>query len=171
MIPGVVISIITFPGIIVHEMAHRFFCDIAKVPVYEVRYFRIANPPGYVVHGEPGSLKDSFLISVGPFIINSLLCMALTLPYVFPTKMGADPGFEINMLAWMGLSIGMHAFPSNQDMKSFTNQVKNSKNKTLIYLFAAPITAIFFIANLLKVVWIDFFYAIGISLIIPTLLR
>ena len=34
MIPGFLVALVTFPGIICHEIAHKFFCDIAGVPVY-----------------------------------------------------------------------------------------------------------------------------------------
>ena len=44
IIPGFVISIITFPGVIVHELAHQLFCRWCKVPVYEVKYFQCKNP-------------------------------------------------------------------------------------------------------------------------------
>lgn len=33
-VPGPVIAAVTFPGVIVHEAAHRFFCDLGGVPVY-----------------------------------------------------------------------------------------------------------------------------------------
>ena len=54
MIPGWLISLVTFPGVVVHEAAHRFFCDVTDTPVYEVSYFRPrGKPAGYVIHGRP----------------------------------------------------------------------------------------------------------------------
>lgn len=32
MIPGQIISLLTFPGIIAHEWAHKQFCNWLKVP-------------------------------------------------------------------------------------------------------------------------------------------
>lgn len=171
-IPGWLISIITFPGVIVHEIAHRFFCDVAKVPVYDICYFRFGNPAGYVSHGEVNGIKKSFLISIGPLIVNSLLCMLLTMPLVFPMFiLGAkttSPVFGI--LAWIGFSIGMHAFPSNHDMNNFTHEVKTSKQKGILYLIALPFALIIKIANILSVVWFDLIYAVGISFILPMIL-
>jgi len=42
------IALVTFPGIILHEWAHKFFCDRTGVPVYKTCYFRLGNPAGYV---------------------------------------------------------------------------------------------------------------------------
>jgi hypothetical protein len=49
-IPGPVIAAITFPGVILHETAHLFFCKLFKLQVYNVCYFRFGNPAGFVLH-------------------------------------------------------------------------------------------------------------------------
>lgn len=53
IIPGFLISILTFPGVIVHEIAHQLFCRICGVAVLDVCYFKAGNPAGYVVHEIP----------------------------------------------------------------------------------------------------------------------
>ena len=40
IIPGFIISILTFPGVIVHELAHQICCYICGIKVYEVKYFQ-----------------------------------------------------------------------------------------------------------------------------------
>src|SRR5438132_94908 len=77
LIAGWMISILTFPGVIVHEMAHRIFCDLCGVPVYKACYFRVGNPAGYVLHAPVSDLRSSFFISVGPIMVNTLLSMFL----------------------------------------------------------------------------------------------
>jgi hypothetical protein len=113
-IPGFVIALVTFPGVIVHEAAHRFFCDLAGVPVYKVCYFRIGNPSGYVIHGLTKSLRANFLITVGPLIVNTLLCAVISFPLAtsLPLNVTDVPGVFV-LLGWLGISIGMHAFPSS----------------------------------------------------------
>jgi len=59
-IPGKVVSLLTFPGVIVHELAHKIFCEMAGVQVYEVCYFRFGNPAGYVKHEPVSELIKSF---------------------------------------------------------------------------------------------------------------
>ena len=50
IVPGLIISILTFPGVIVHELAHQICCKICGVAVYQVKYFQFQNPCGYVIH-------------------------------------------------------------------------------------------------------------------------
>ncbi len=50
IIPGVLISLVTFPGVVIHELAHQLFCMLCGLKVYEVKYFQINNPNGYVIY-------------------------------------------------------------------------------------------------------------------------
>lgn len=34
LIPGFLISLVTFPGVMVHELAHLVFCKLTNTPVY-----------------------------------------------------------------------------------------------------------------------------------------
>jgi hypothetical protein len=72
-IPGIAITMLTFPGVIVHELAHQLFCRLFKIPVFEVVYFQMKNPAGYVLHETPQSKWQTMMISVGPFVLNTLL--------------------------------------------------------------------------------------------------
>jgi Putative zincin peptidase len=67
-IPSIIITVITFPGIIVHELAHQLFCRLYKVPVFKVVYFQVESPNGYVIHEKPESKLQTVMISIGPFI-------------------------------------------------------------------------------------------------------
>lgn len=170
-IPGWLISLLTFPGVIAHEIAHRFFCDLAKVPVYKVCYFRIGNPAGYVIHGQVSGLKSSFLISIGPLIINTILCALLTFSATFPIFILEAENYSIifMVLMWAGFSIGMHAFPSNDDMENFVQEVKNAKEGGILLMFAKLFAGLLKIANALRVIWFDAIYAFGISMLLPWL--
>src|SRR3989338_6882775 len=107
-IPGFVISLLTFPGVIAHEFSHRLFADLAKVPVYKVCYIRLGNPAGYVIHGSVKGLKNAFLISVGPLIINTVLCALLTFSAIFPLYIleASQYNWIFIPLVWVGFSIG-----------------------------------------------------------------
>lgn len=166
MIPGSVISLLTFPGVVVHEIAHRFFCDISRVPVRAVCYFRFGNPAGYVIHDKTTNLKHSFLISVGPLILNSVLCVLLTFPY--GARLALDvvnyPA-HVLLLTWVGLSIGMHAFPSNDDIQNFVEDMKEEKIRGLFYFTALVFKGLIVTANALRFFWFDLFYAFGLAII------
>ena len=171
MIPGSVIAAITFPGVIVHEIAHRFFADRAKVPVYEICYFRFGNPSGYVIHGEVKGLKNAFLISVGPFLINTGLCAVLTFAAVLPYYVleVENIGGVFMLLLWVGFSAGMHAFPSNQDMENLTHEVRDAQGQGLLSIVTKGFVILFAMANALSVIWFDALYAAGVSLLLPWL--
>ena len=170
-IPGWLISILTFPGVIVHEIGHRVFADLAKVPVYKVCYFRIGNPAGYVVHGPSNGLKNSLLISVGPLIVNTLLCSLITFSAVFPLFIldVEKSDWVFALLMWIGISIGMHAFPSNVDMENLVNDVKSTKQKGPLLITARIFAGFFRLANALRFVWFDAIYAVGVAYLLPWL--
>jgi hypothetical protein len=143
---------------------------LADVPVYDVRYFKPGvNPAGYVIHGQVSRLKDSFLIAIGPLIVNSLLCAVITYTAVLPifilSAANVSPIFLFNL--WIGLSIGMHAFPSNEDARNFVMQVSGRQHGGLLLIFSKCFVILLRIANALRFFWIDAFYAIGVSLFLP----
>ena len=80
IIPGIVISIVTFPGVAVHELAHQICCRICRIPVYEVKYFQAANPCGYVLHEPTANPWKNLLTGLGPFFFNTILGILITLP-------------------------------------------------------------------------------------------
>jgi hypothetical protein len=171
-IPGSVLAIITFPGVIAHEVAHRFFCDLAGVPVYKVCYFQVDNnASGFVVHGPAPTLGSSFLIAIGPLIVNSLLCAVISFtPAIAQLLEPAHGPAVFGVLAWLGLSIGMHAFPSAQDAQNFIDAVDASGRSGLLYAVAKAFQLLVRAANALRFVWFDLLYAFGIMLLAPTLI-
>ena len=40
IIPGFLISFVTFPGVIMHELGHQVACWLSKVAVFNVKYFQ-----------------------------------------------------------------------------------------------------------------------------------
>src|SRR3954468_19593709 len=80
IIPRFLVVLLTFPGVIVHEMAHQFFCRITGTPVLNVCYFQIANPAGYVMHERARSPGKSLLISIAPFFVNTIVGALIAAP-------------------------------------------------------------------------------------------
>jgi hypothetical protein len=152
LIPSWLVSLVTFPGVIVHEFAHKKFCDWTGVPVRKVAYFRFGNPAGYVEHDEPAHLYQMFLISVGPLIVNSAL--AVLLAYLSIRLNTAFAGRTI--LIWIAFAAGACAFPSDADAKNVLD-----KGGALLYPFFALIR----LANKLRYFYFDFIYAALLLLI------
>ena len=169
-IPGWLIAAVTFPGVIVHEAAHKFFCDLVGVPVYKVAYFRLAGKPaGYVLHGPAPSLGAAFLITIGPLIINTLLCAVISFSAIVPIFiLGQTTPSPVSMaLLWVGISIGMHAIPSSQDTQNFTEQVERDHGKGVLFFLAMIFHGIFIVTNFLRIVWIDLIYAGLTAMFLP----
>ncbi len=171
IIPGFLIALVTFPGVIVHEAAHLFFCKLRRVAVFDVCYFRIGNPSGYVIHEAPDSFTSSFLISVGPFIINSVLCVLFCFPALVPVRMFQQEDPLCYFLIWLGISIGMHAFPSTQDASVLWRQAKKSAaNFNPLAVLSFPLVILIYIANIGRVLWADTLYGIAIGFVIPEMI-
>ena len=123
-IPGFLITLVTFPGVIVHELAHQLFCRWYKIPVYEVVYFQAQNPAGYVLHETPANKWQSLMISIGPFFVNTLLGALIALPAAMPVFEFEDANPFHYLLIYLGVSIAMHAFPSTGDAANVWSIVK-----------------------------------------------
>jgi len=172
IIPGELISLLTFPGVVLHEIAHRFFCDINDVPVYEIRYFRLlSRRAGHVIHADTPSLGAGLAIAFAPLIINSLVCMLLTIPLGYAAFLGTGFALKLSMgqilLLWLGYSIGFNAIPSNQDVhglqslaKSFLSEVLVFSLQSIVYVFNLPFVGF----------WLQIGYALLLSVLLPKLL-
>lgn len=170
-IPGILITFVTFPGVIVHELAHQLFCRIFKVAVFEVKYFQFSNPAGYVIHEKPSKQYQHLLIAVGPFILNSILGALIALPAAYDIMTFSDTSNMLNyILAWLGVSIAMHSFPSTVDAKSIWDMLKESDTPLYLKIVGYPIVSLIYLGALGSVIWIDFIYAIFICTIFPKLM-
>ena len=63
------------------------------------------------------------LISVGPFLVNTVIGAIVSFPAAIPViKFGAGDLLDY-FLIWLGVSIAMHAIPSTGDAKSMWQSV------------------------------------------------
>lgn len=174
-IPGILIAIVTFPGVIVHELAHQIFCCLMKVPVLEVKYFQFENPCGYVVHESTDKPFANFIISTGPFFINTILGIIIVFPGMFLIHtfgLGSDLSSQIIWLVsiWLGISILAHAFPSIGDANNMVESIlKNSDINIFIKILTAPIIGLIYIGSIGSVIWLDFVYAVAVGSLVPLL--
>ncbi len=170
-IPGEIIAALTFPGVIVHEFAHMFFCKLRNVPVFDAVYFQLKNPSGYVIHERTENFTTTFLVSMGPFFVNTLLCLFICLPAYMPVKFFELDHMFSYFLIWLGVSIGMHAIPSNQDAQNVYEQAKDrAKKGNLLAIISFPLVGMIYVFNFLRFFWIDVIYGVAIGVGIPSLI-
>lgn len=171
IIPGQLVSAATFPGVIVHEAAHMFFCKLRRVAVLDVRFFRFGNPAGYVVHEPTENFTTTFLVCMGPFFVNSLLCTLICFPAFMPVRLFGVMHPLSYVLLWLGVSIGMHAFPSTGDAYSLFQQAKRkAASFNLLAILSLPLVAIIYVANILSFFWLDYAYGLALGLGLPALI-
>lgn len=170
IIPGFLIAWLTFPGVIVHEAAHMLFCRFYGIYIHDVKFFRFATkgPAGYVIHEPTDNFTANFFITVGPFLLNTALCLLFCLPALLPIHyFETDDPFAI-FFGWLGISIGMHAFPSTQDARNLwaaaQKQLKSGKYWTLPFF---PLVVIIYVGNILSIFWFDALYAAGVGFFLP----
>lgn len=167
-IPGELIALMSFPGVIIHEVGHRFFCDLFKIPVYDVRYFvPFSKAAGCVIHGQTQDLKSNFFIAIGPLIVNTLLAILLLLPVayyhtIFDYDIPEYTKRSINFMTWLGFSICMNALPSSTDLEHVEDILHDDQHKKLIYM---PLTMITYFLQLCAYAntICGIFYAYGMS--------
>ena len=169
-IPGIVITAITFPGVIVHELAHQFFCRLLKVPVFKVVYFQLENPAGYVLHERTTNKWHSILISTAPFFVNSIIGALIALPAALPVfKFNSGTPLDY-LLIYLGVSIAMHAFPSTGDADATWQTLKEKDTPIWAKIFGYPIIGLIYIGSLGSFFWLDLLYGVGVAIGLPNLI-
>jgi hypothetical protein len=160
------IALITFPGIILHEWAHKFFCDRTKVPVYKTCYFRLGNPAGYVIHSPADTYGKAFLISTAPFLVNTAIAVI-----VFSIAVIIPLGLIAYILYWLGISIAMHSFPSSEDADNLWSYSKRAWRRNPLALFSLPVIGLIKLAKILSAIWFDLLYAIFLLLLVAAIIK
>ena len=114
------------------------------------------------------NFKALFFVSMGPFFGNTLLCMlfcaAAFLP-VWELKV-SDP--LAYFFYWLGLSIGMHAFPSTADLSNLWELAPSkAKRGDVLAVVSLPLVGILYLLNFGRIVWADLGYGILVGILGP----
>lgn len=152
-----ILNAITIPGVVIHELGHKIFCDIAKVKVKRVCYFRFGNPAGFVVHEAPKNFFQSLLIVFGPFIFGTLFSI---LCYVYSYFYKGEIA-EI-IFIWIGFSAACNSFPSDADAKVLWQETNRHVKKNVFAIIGYPFALLIWLQNKLGYVYFDVIYAIGL---------
>jgi hypothetical protein len=170
MVPGFYIAIVTFPGVIVHEFAHKLFCQITGTKVIKVCYLRFGNPSGYVQHEPATNVWKYILIGVGPFVVNTTIGFGIGMIALMKCFHAGALGYVGMFLIWLGVSVAMHSFPSTGDAKYIWSAVWEKGAPISTRLVATPLVVIVLLGALGSVFWLDLLYGMGIAMGLPKLL-
>ena len=155
------------PGIIVHEVGHQVFCHLTGTRVLKVRYLRFGVPPGYVLHERPRSIFRHVLIGLGPLFVNSALAFGLGWLALGDWMPGASFWVRKVLPLWLGIAIGMHAFPSYGDAEAILDSVWTRGAGMLAKVFGTPIALLMFLGAFLANLGLDLVYGLGMGLGLP----
>ncbi len=167
MFIAVLIRFVTLPGVMTQLLALRLMCDLTGVRVYAVDY-----AGGTLEHGPTGGPGRALVLTVGPLIINTLFCSILTFPTALSIMVNSQTGFSgLGMLsAWLGISCGVHAFPSSDVTRSLLDAAGPGARRSLLGYVQRACSGLFAVIIALRVVWIDVVYAVAIAGVGPWLL-
>jgi hypothetical protein len=74
------------------------------------------------------------------------------------------------VLLWLGVSIGMHAFPSTVDAKALWRAATSAAGRfNLFAVLSLPLVVAIYVANILSIVWFDYLYGVALGLGLPEL--
>ena len=166
MVLGWFIAFVTFPGIILHEWAHKFFCDRTGVQVLKTCYFRLGNPAGYVIHGPVDNYGKAFLITTAPFLINTAVSLISFLVAVL-----LPLGWATYVFCWLGIATAMHSFPSSQDADNLWSQTRTAWRRNPLVLLSLPVIGLIKLAGVLRAVWFDLIYAVALLVLVIFLVK
>lgn len=169
MIPGYIISLFTFPGVIVHEMAHQLFCKLCGLTVFEVCYFRIDTPAGYIVHETPKSTYQRLLIGLGPMLINTITGILIAIPVMYSYTSLGSLGIQDIVLLWLAASIAMHSFPSLGDAKEVQKAIIHPEASPMTRFIGRPIVGLLYVFAMGSFFWLDLIYGVLVVTLIPRL--
>jgi hypothetical protein len=146
------------PGVIIHELAHAFFCLFFGIKIYKINLFQFKQVAGYVTHGEPKSFLASFFISFGPLLVNSVLSIYLFSRIVPPYNSFATSNLYNLLWLYLGIVIGLQAIPSTGDAESLLQNANHNILRNPLKLLLYPLILVLYILNLLKRIYFNIIF-------------
>ena len=151
----IIFSLLTAPGVVLHELGHLLFCLLAGVKVFRVKFFGFGKTAGFVEHAEPDGFIQSLFISFGPLTLNSLVSLIL-FSQITPPYFTWLHALEI----WIGFASALHAIPSNGDAHTLMLISTKKIRKNPLAIAGYPFVLTIYLLNFLKRFHLQFLYAI-----------
>jgi hypothetical protein len=168
---GKVIAYLTFPGVIVHELAHATMCKLCGVRIHEICYFQLirgdVGSVGYVLHDRPKHFWQQVLISFAPLAINTLAGAVIAMPSAMAVTAFWEGSAVDWVLMWLGVSIAMHSFPSTGDAASIWQAIWEKEVPWTSKLVAVPLVVVIYAGSLASFLWLDVVYGVVVATLLP----
>ncbi len=166
-LPSQILAVLTFPGVVLHEIVEQFFCRRMRVAIFKVCYFRFASPPGFIVHEPLPRLRQSLWLGLGPFFVSSALGALIAFPAIVAALEFRVYTLTGYVLAWLGISIAMHSFPTVDNALDLWRAVRSHPSSPLL---STPLAGILYVGAVGRLFGVDLLYGIGVVILAPALL-
>lgn len=164
----------TFPGVIVHELAHALFCRLFGLEIYEVVYFRFvmrrSQPVGYVLHSPAPHAWQNIMVSIAPFFVNSIVGAVIGASAAIPIlQFNGGDAWDYFQL-WLGVSIAMHAFPSTGDAGVIWHAIREREVPLWAKALGMPLIGFIYVGAIGSIFWLNAIYGIAVAGFLPNLI-
>lgn len=168
-----ILTYVTFPGVIAHEFAHAWACRRLGIRVHKVCYLRFGNPMGYVIHEPAEFALQHIMVALAPFFVSSILALSGSLLACVVAKTQAFPELRdaaVISALWLSFSCALHAFPSGGDADSLWKEVGSPDVGMFAKLLLIPTVGVIRLGLAGARFWLDILFALVIVAIPPTVL-
>jgi hypothetical protein len=173
MTARLIVSLMTFPGVVLHEYAHAWACRRLGIRVLKVCYLRLGNPLGYVLHEQPEYAVQHIMVAVAPFFVSTAAALAVSLLVsLFATSPTATEFKDLAVLvgAWLSFSMALHAFPSSGDGDALWKDVASPDVSFFAKLLLAPVVGLIRLCQAGAAVWLHALFAMAVVALPPVML-
>jgi hypothetical protein len=154
--------LLTSPGVIAHELAHRLTCSVLGVHVEEVKYLQLSGrQAGYVIHEVPKEYWKRISIAFSPFGFNIFVAGALVW---IGLRQFPDTYLRYG-LYWLSVASVTHSLPSNEDASSLWPHSKLGYLHPL-FLITLPMMAGVYLVNLLSTFLMQFGFGVVVTVVL-----
>jgi hypothetical protein len=130
------VTLVLFPGILTHEVAHLLACYLIGVKVHSSLSLNFVEDDVSIEHAPVTSFPADLAIAVAPFVLNSVLIIStlIGVKWAYGTPKAA-------IFIWLAICFDFTAFPSESDTRSLLQTVQTlpSVARPFGYAVAAPI--------------------------------
>ena len=162
-----IFAAVTFPGVIVRESAHLALVRLEKLAIFEVRFLQLKPPFGYVQYERTQRYGAALLCTLGPFLLNSALCLAFCVAAFLPVWLHVyDPLAWV--FYWLGVSLGVHALPARDELEHLWKLTPAAiRRGNVLGVVALPLLAALRALDWGRALWADGAYGVALSVLAP----
>lgn len=184
---GLVFNVVTFPGILLNGIVQDYYVRKYSVPVERLdadaldelgddeleaaldgRDAELASDgSGEVVVDfyDIDDYRSAFAVTLMPFFVCSAIAFAV---FVLSVPLAEGDVSFWWLLVWLGAAVGSHTFPNGVATDALWRQSRSTSSP--LKFVGYPIVAVSKVVNVLRFLWIDLVYALGLYLAATSLL-